>query len=268
MLRLSKDILVKIALNLNLKDGILLSLTCKKIKKYIYDNKYYWVHKFDQDITYPEPISYIRVSPNGLGDPREYYKFFHTREDKGNDALLYDAAKMGDLGLVSYFLRTHDVSNHEIEWVVGAALSHDNVEVTKHLIDNLKPLDKIDIIYGSLAGNYDYLYWIMENAASTGHLEIIKYIREKNKNIYDIDGKSLTSAAKHGHLHIVKYLIENDITEEYHSALNTASCCGLIDMVKYLSDKVDYIDLFRARSISERYRNTDIVEYINTLLKT
>ena len=78
----------------------------------------------------------------------------------------------------------------------------------------------------------------MVNAASNGHLNVLKYLVEHANNIYDCHRSVIVSAAGKGHLDIIEYLLS--VADQQRHVLDDALCIaganGHLAVVKYLSD--------------------------------
>ena len=73
-----------------------------------------------------------------------------------------------------------------------------------------------------------------ENAASGGHLEMLKYLHEEVKAPWD--EKTASRAAFNGHLHILEYLVERKYDQFDEYACGLAAENGHLDCLKYLHE--------------------------------
>ena len=71
-------------------------------------------------------------------------------------------------------------------------------------------------------------------AASNGHLEVLKYLREEAKAPWDWG--TAERAAENGHLHILEYLVERKYYEYTAYACERAAANGQLDCLKYLRE--------------------------------
>jgi hypothetical protein len=76
--------------------------------------------------------------------------------------------------------------------------------------------------------------WASAHAASGGHLECLKYLREEAKAPWTYH--TATWAAANGHLHILKYLVERKYNKYNESACWCAAKYGHLDCLKYLHE--------------------------------
>ena len=88
------------------------------------------------------------------------------------------------------------------EWdeeTINVAVNQRNLEMVKYCVANECPIDG----------------WACACAASKGHLECLKYLREEVKAPWDF--RTANRAAANGHLHILEYLVERkfDQFDEY-----------------------------------------------------
>jgi len=101
---------------------------------------------------------------------------------------------------------------------IDAAARQGNLEMVKYCVANECPIDEDACAY----------------AASNGHLECLKYLREEVKAPWDF----LTSAwaAQNGHLHILEYLVERKYDQFNVHACWFAAENGHLDCLKYLHE--------------------------------
>ena len=104
------------------------------------------------------------------------------------------------------------------QWTINAAAYQGNPEMVKYCVANKCPISSNACAY----------------AASNGHLECLKYLREEVKAPWDF----LTSAwaAQNGHLHILEYLIERKYDQFNVHACWFAAENGHLDCLKYLHE--------------------------------
>ena len=101
---------------------------------------------------------------------------------------------------------------------INAAVRQGNLEMVKYCIANECPIDEMACKY----------------AASEGHLEILKYLREEAEAHWD--SRTATFAAKYGHLHILEYLVECEYDQYSGLACTNAATSGHVDCLKYLHE--------------------------------
>jgi hypothetical protein len=107
------------------------------------------------------------------------------------------------------------------EWddlTIDMAASLGNLEMIKYCVANECPIGT-----GACA-----------NAASGGHRECLKYLREEAKAPWTYH--TATWAAANGHLHILKYLVERKYNKYNESACWCAAKYGHLDCLKYLHE--------------------------------
>ena len=106
------------------------------------------------------------------------------------------------------------------EWdkrTTRGAAEQGNLEMVKYCVANKCPLN----------------LWACARAASGGHLEILKYLREEVKAPWD--SRMAAFAARKGHLHILKYLFESNYNQ-FEYACEDAAKNGHLDCLKYLRE--------------------------------
>ena len=81
--------------------------------------------------------------------------------------------------------------------------------------------------------------WAVRYASENGHLEVVKYLVEKDSDFQVGDNHAVRFASRNGHLEVVKYLVENgaDFRADDNYSIRCASLCGRLEVVKYLVEK-------------------------------
>jgi hypothetical protein len=104
------------------------------------------------------------------------------------------------------------------ERTINAAACQGNLEMVKYCVANECPING----------------WACASAASYGHLEILKYLREEAKAPWD----SWTAyfAAQKSHLHILEYLVERKFDQYNEYACRNAAENGYLDCLQYLHE--------------------------------
>ena len=108
-------------------------------------------------------------------------------------------------------------------WTISAAACQCNLEMVKYCVANECPI------------NAD----ACENAASRGHLEILRYLREEAKAPWDSPwniSNTANTAARNSHLHILEYLVERKYDEYHEWACGYAAMNGYLDCLKYFHE--------------------------------
>ena len=107
------------------------------------------------------------------------------------------------------------------EWSAGTintAAHNGNLEMIKYCVANECPINE----------------WACADAASIGHLECLKYLREEVKAPWG--SATAAWAAIYGHLHILEYLVERKFDEFDVSACTRAAYNGQLECLKYLHE--------------------------------
>ena len=118
------------------------------------------------------------------------------------------------------------------KWTINRATEQGNLEMVKYCVANERPIDG-----RACAG-----------AASEGHLECLKYLREEAKAPWG--SATAAWAAKNGHLHILEYLVERKYDQFDEFSCSNAAENGHLDCLKYLHETAkapsDYLAVRRA----------------------
>ncbi|CAL6299878.1 unnamed protein product [Bathycoccus prasinos] len=101
---------------------------------------------------------------------------------------------------------------------IDAAAEQGNLEMVKYCVANKCPIGWSACAY----------------AASGGHLEVLKYLREEVKAPWNRGTASM--AALNGHLHILEYLVERKFDKYSELACTRAAMRGHLDCLKYLHE--------------------------------
>ena len=101
--------------------------------------------------------------------------------------------------------------------------------------------------------------WASAFAASGGHLECLKYLREEAKAPWD--EKTATWAAQNGHLHILEYLVERKFDEYHALACFYAAKNGHLDCLKYLRETAKAPWDSHAVREAHYYDHTECLQY-------
>ncbi|CCO18950.1 PREDICTED: similar to predicted protein [Bathycoccus prasinos] len=107
------------------------------------------------------------------------------------------------------------------EWdsgTINAAAKQGNMEMVKYCVAKKCPIN----------------VFACANAASAGHLEVLKYLREEVKAPWD--WRIAPWAARNGHLHILEYLVERKFDKYDAWACWYAAEEGHLDCLKYLHE--------------------------------
>jgi len=104
------------------------------------------------------------------------------------------------------------------EGTIKAAARQGNLEMVKYCVANECPIGEDACVH----------------AASGGHLEILKYLREEAKAPWG--SGTAECAALNGHLHILEYLVERKYDQFDEYACDGAARGGHLDCLKYLHE--------------------------------
>ena len=130
------------------------------------------------------------------------------------------------------------------EKTINRAAEQGNLEMVKYCVANKCPI-----------GTYACAY-----AASEGHLEVLKYLREEAKARWD--SETANGAAAKGHLHILKYLVERKYDKYDAYACERAAEKGHLDCLKYLHETAKWPWDSWAVRYAHVNKHSDCVQYL------
>ncbi len=146
----------------------------------------------------------------------------------GTESPLVMASQAGQLEIVRYLVsqgaNLYELSNTGSSLAIVVARSG-NIKIMKYLVDNHLPLsDHLLIVAAAETGNKEMLKWLIDhkanlvwrdvalkNAASKGHLDVVKYILKTSPaclNDARHGTSALSNAIKAGNAEMVSYLLE------------------------------------------------------------
>ncbi len=169
-----------------------------------------------------------------------------------------NAALLGDLGLLKW-LHKNKIKEYSIR-TLECAIKGQHLIVCKWLYEEVG-IEPITLCYDS-ARNIETLEWLkecrvepdfktMNNAVEDGNLITVKWLYENNcERTEDV----MTDAAYLGHLEIVEFIHKRDNWDinDYQSALEYATDAGHVNVVKYLVNNIDNLNLFSALRYCDR----------------
>ncbi|CAL6283389.1 unnamed protein product [Bathycoccus prasinos] len=139
----------------------------------------------------------------------------------------------------------------ECDWDAGtihAAARQGNLEMVKYCVANECPINR-NINRNACAF-----------AASNGHLEVLKYLREEAKAPWG--SWTADRAASNGHLHILEYLVERKFDEYEEDACENAAKNGHLDCLKYLHETAKAPWDYWCVQEAHKNKHTKCVQYL------
>jgi hypothetical protein len=133
------------------------------------------------------------------------------------------------------------------EWdeeTINVAVNQRNLEMVKYCVANECPIDG----------------WACACAASKGHLECLKYLREEVKAPWDF--RTANRAAANGHLHTLEYLVERKFDQFDEYACTVAAENGHLDCLKYLHETAKVPWNSRAVQVAHYYNHPECLQYL------
>ena len=248
---LPKDILIEIAIELDLPDIVKWCSINKRINSLTGQNETFWMCKFIHD--------YGNYSKNSDLTWKEFYKLVTIT--KPND-LLWKGVKENVLSYVVVALKRGADIEHEkqirfyIYNPLSLASTNGHLKVVKYLVKqgaNVRTKD--DSALGL--------------ASENGHLEVLKYLVEHGADVRANNDLPLRLASENGHLEVLKYLVEHGaiVRSENDYALRSSSAYGHLEVVKYLVGRgADvHAENDSALRLAKYYEHFGVVDYLKSL---
>ena len=167
----------------------------------------------------------------------------HEVQEEMNEAdFCYRVAKTNKLELLKWARE-----EKKCEWdyrTIDAAADQGNLEMVKYCVANECPIDE----------------WACAHAASGGHLECLKCLREEAEAPWD--EYTATWAAQNGHLHILEYLVERKYDHFDTWACVRAAENGHVDCLKYLHETAKAPWDYDAVREAHKKNQTECLQYL------
>jgi hypothetical protein len=175
---LDRDLIIKIALTLDLDNILSYCLVSKKFNKLVCENKKFWVSKLYQDYK----IRYLDISPDRSGDPKEYYKFFSVRRPSTN-LYIINAAEENRLNILKYLLSKYPDENYLTPFEI--AVTNNSMDVIKYFVENYLVSLNFGMARASSAGHLDTVKYFVDKGATHFHWALKLAIKGRHKDIVD-----------------------------------------------------------------------------------
>jgi len=287
--KLSKDVIVKIALTLDLPEILSLCMVSKKFNLHVCENRYFWISRLKQDFDirylsllggydpkyYYQWISrlkqdlnidYLNISPDGMADPQKYYNFFQVGGWLSINSQFFLAIKEGYIDIVEYTIRK------------GATRFNDGIKIASE--DGHEDIVKLMLrkgadpnlgLYGATLGNHEDIIKLvidegandwnlgLNGASLRGHIGIAKYMLREGGN----PNVGLRGGASGGNVDIVKLMIEEG-ANNWNEGLYTAVSSGHLPIIELIIDVGDLViaDLKESLTLASLRGRRDIYNVI------
>ena len=139
-----------------------------------------------------------------------------VRPKDGRNIFLLEVAQTNKLELLKW-AREEKKCKWD-RWTIHTAAEQGNLEMVKYCVANECPINAEACAC----------------AASNGHLEVLKYLREEVKAPWNLG--TAIRAARNGHLHVLEYLVERKFDKYDEWACEYAAKYGHFDCLKYLHE--------------------------------
>lgn len=209
MEQLPKDLIIKLALELDLSELLSLCSSSKKINSTVCQNEIFWMNKLIKD------FNIFKLPKNEIisARQRDYIIKNFGIEHLPKVVITYK----------DYYSYISKNLNNPDKLLDDAIQTYNDIDLTKFAIAK----------GGNIHRNSNYP---LRYASLTGQLEIVKYLIEKGANVNASEGDALKSAGGKGYLNVVKYLVKHgaNIHIKKEAALKWASYLGQFKVVKFL----------------------------------
>jgi ankyrin repeat protein len=215
LIDLPNEIIINTLLMIN---PININKSCKRLNNLVKANRI--------EIAY-NTLKNAGMKINDKSSSYKIYKFYIDNKYKPhyiNREILYKAIKTNNLVVVKYLVENDAKIKHEHNSILIHASKYGYLDIVKYLVE--KGVYSCDDIDGAL----------MFSIMCGGHLEVVKYFFKNNLISSSMRDYAFMEAASCGHLDIVKYTVNEDCNIQlyYKKALKIASVNKHIKVVKYL----------------------------------
>ena len=207
---LSKDILIELAIELDLPDIIKWCSVNKRFNDATCKSETFWRRKFNHDygdypkvpgLSWKEFYRYVTVtSPEDLlweGAVQQNILSYvvvalKRGADVNRDGILRISSMEGKLDIVKYLVE-HGANIHSLNDGLNWASYYGKLEVVKYLLENGADVRFKDDFALRFASNF-------------GYLEVVKYLVEHGANVHANDDQALKQARMNKHFDVADYL--------------------------------------------------------------
>lgn len=181
--KLSADVIVYMALNMDLPEILSLCSTSTRFNKVVCLNKIFWVNRLKRDYK-------VTIIPKNK-HPREYYREVREKMKLSSNKLLVESSALNDIPGIELALNNGANIHFANDMALVNASSTGNLEAVKYLIEK----------GANVNANSDNS---LKMASLNGHLDVVKYLMEHGA-IVDI--VIINMATLYGQNEIVDYLV-------------------------------------------------------------
>jgi hypothetical protein len=230
----SKDVIVKIAIILELPDILSLCRASKRFNTFVCENRDFWITRLRNDygIRYLDMIN-LDISPDKKGNPKKYYQLLTQIQGKSLNEILEIVIKSNDLVFVRYIVEKNsellDKTSHVISTALEAAFETGaDSEIIKYLLEYSRDNHKI--------GYHEEINVIAVTAMALGNArhDIVRYMIVNGYIDTFVLNMFLMGSVKFGDMKELKLLIELGATD-LKGAYEEAKKHGHTEIMKYIS---------------------------------
>ena len=267
LLLLDKNLLVEIAINLDLPDILRICRTSKRFDKYVCQSDIFWYKKLQQD---------YKFVPSEIKNSKDKYMLLRRREPYG----ISTGAKKGYLDLVKFFVdKNFGTKNYFSSFSDGflqEAIKGGHRDIIDYIIGKVADLnwdsalrlasfvgrkDLIDLFISKGADDWDSALWA---ASENGNKDLVDFFINKGADDWNL---ALRGASAGGHLNLVLFFIEKGARTE--EGLIAAADSGNVDVLQILIKEIEKrgrkLSKSDIRNLISFAKNVDTVKYLKSL---
>lgn len=207
-----------------------------------------------------EPLKALRNAVRG-GNLDDVVKCLPDVRQNGNENWyipLRLACKEGKTDIIEYFVKHGDYGNR-----------NDLKNLLFRYVCGISPLNVVQLFLDNFVFSEPTIAAGLRGACAENNLDVVKFLyTEKRATVYDSEG--LSSAVRNGHIEVIKFLLEKNADHRLEAIYTPAICYYKEHVYKLLCDNVAEKDLERTlyKVITPWSKIIHVTPILNRLLQT